>query len=109
MNIKDNFRLIFPLSNIFTIKEGKIVIDKEGKCYKTADWVSWIFKIYYYSGLIFIVFVFLFLLMPHFANSLWGRLIETTVLYFLLELLLFLLIPIRRAKCWERELQKQNK
>ena len=94
--------LIKDFFTIFKMKEGAIVKNNKNVCYKVKNWISIFFKFYYYSGSIFFVYIFMFLLLPHLFENLFFQIIESAMYYIILELFLVFIIPLEKVKCWEK-------
>jgi len=102
MNFKDKINLIKQdWAYIFSAKKGKL-IEKGNKCYQVNKFFSWIFYLYYYSGLVFFVLFFIFLLQPHYFDTLIMRGIETIILYLIIESIIFFVLPIKKIVCRDK-------
>ena len=96
MKIIDKIKMINTFNKIFAIKSGEIIIyDK--KYYQSPRWSTFIFDWYYSLVLFGGSILFLFLLGPHYFDSLYLQFFETLILYLLIEYLLALLMPIKQV------------
>ena len=102
MNFQDKINLIKEdWAYIFSLKKGKL-IEKGNICYQVNKLFSWIFYLYYYSGLVFFVLFFIFLLQPHYFDSLMMQSIETLIVYSIIETIIFFILPIKKIVCKEK-------
>jgi len=102
MTFKDKINLIKQdWAYIFSIKKGKL-IERGNSCYQVNKFFSWIFYLYYYSGLAFLVIFFIFLLQPHYFNHIIMRGMETLMIYFVLETIAFFLLPVKKIVCRDK-------
>ena len=91
-------KYIKNFTDIFRIKEGEALIHNK-RCYKVLPYISTFFKFYYYSGTIFLVVLFLFLLMPHIFDNLYVQILETIITYIFIEYILIIFLPLKEVKC----------
>lgn len=94
-------------SDIYAIKSGKIY-KFENDCYVAAKWFSIFCNFFWYSGVIFFGLFFLYAYLMTFINSWWISLLLSIVLYFILEIVLVLVAPLSKIKCWEKSLQEKK-
>ena len=104
MNFIDKLRLIRDFDSIFTIKVGKFVHHKN-KCYKVPKVLTTIFKIYYYGGIAPMLLLFIFLGSPHIFDNLILQFFQSILIYILLEIVLFTILPLRAIPCWEENIK----
>ena len=86
--------------NPFFIKTGK-VIEIDNKCFQVPKWISTIFYIYY-SGVIFISFFILFTIVDIYIKNLFLSFIASLILYYIIEVIIFLFIPLKDKPCYKR-------
>lgn len=96
MTIIEKIKLVDTFPKIFYIKIGRN-IKKGDSYYCVPNYISIIFKFYYLAPAYTFMF-FLFLLMPHFFESLYLQFLETSIMYIFIEYLLIGVIPINKAK-----------
>ena len=85
--------------NFYYIKGGEIVKNTNNECYKIKPWISSFFKFYYLSGIFGFIIIFMFLLIPHFFDNLFFQIIETCIIYLMIEVLIFFVIPLNKINC----------
>ena len=91
---------IKDFTDIFTIKLGKSIKDTHTKeCYRVPKIISSFFHIYYYGGAIALVIIFIFLLLPNIFDSILITFIITLLIYMLFEVLVLLVLPLKKIKC----------
>jgi len=104
MNFKEKLKLMYNFEDIFFIKTGKYIHHKN-KCYKVAKLFTIFFKFYYYSGIAAMILLFIFLLSPHIFDNLLLQFFQSLLIFILLEVILFLLLPLRIVPCWEENIK----
>ncbi len=102
-------KFIKSITDIFSIKLGKIVVDDVTKeCYRVPKIVSSFFSIFHYGGIGALLAVFIFLLLPNIFNSISITIIVALIIYLLFEVLMLLLLPLKKINCWEKSLQEKK-
>lgn len=110
MKFKTKLKFINSFVDIFSIKLGKIIRNKEdNKCYCVAKFVSVFFSIFHYGGLGALLLLFIFLLLPNIFSSVVLTAFVSMGIYLLLEIIMLLLLPFDEVNCWEKSLQEKNK
>ncbi|CAA6816976.1 MAG: Unknown protein [uncultured Sulfurovum sp.] len=110
MKFKTKLKFIDSFVDIFSIKLGKIVLNKEDKkCYSVPKAVSIFFSIFHYGGIGALLLLFIFLMLPNVFDSIIITGFISVGIYLLLEFFIFMLIPFKEIKCWEKSLQEKNK
>ncbi len=105
MNFIDKIKLMQNFDSIFTIKTGKF-IHLKNKCYKVPKLFTVFFKIYY-NIIAPMLILFIFLLSPHIFNNLLFQFLQSIVIFLLLEIVLFILLPLKIVPCWEENIQNK--
>ena len=110
MKFRTKLRLIDTFVDIFSIKLGKIILNKEDKkCYRVPKVISVFFSIFHYGGIGALLLFFIFLMLPNIFNSIILTALVATGIYLLLEILIFILLPFKEVNCWEKSLQEKSK
>ena len=103
INIIKNITTLFDM---FSIKTGKI-IKVEKKCYQVNKWISLFHKVYY-SGPIYLLMVVLYLALPHIFTNIYIQMVETLLIFIVMEIVIFLIVPFTEVPCWQKNLQDKH-
>jgi len=102
MNLKDKINILFKnLDLIFKLKLGKVV-EIGTKCYQTSKWITWIFNIYYFGGIVFVpLYGIWILVVEYISKNLYIIIFVTIIIYTIIEFLVTLIIPLKKTSCWK--------
>jgi len=101
MNYKDKINLIKQdWAYIFSVKSGKVV-EKGNTCYQVPKLIAVFFEIYYGGALIAPIFLLWIIVDKYILNDFYISIGITILSYFILEFIVYMIIPIKKIQCWK--------
>ena len=101
MNFKDKINLIKQdWAYIFSVKSGK-VIELKNQCYQVPKIIALFFDIYYGGALVAPMFLIWIAVDEYIIHHFYTSIGLTILIYLILEFIFYMIIPIKKIKCWD--------
>jgi len=84
---------------IFSVKSGK-VIELKNKCYQVPKFIAILFDIYYGGFIIVSLFLIWMSIYEYIINDFYSSIGVSILVYFIIEFICYMIIPINEIKCW---------